>query len=95
MNIDPKDSLETNPKTSLLNKGDINISTHTTSLKRPMKKALLLGFNNVGKSALATKFVFDYFQENNHNSSVEENFKKTIKFSLVFSFEFLKIVVIW
>ena len=57
-----------------------------STMRRPVKKILLLGFNNVGKSALATKFVCDYFQENS-NSTIEENFKKTVKY--------LKIIKIW
>lgn len=80
MNTDSKDSLsfDNDHKNSLLNK-DAAATTHTHSLKRPIKKVMLLGFNNVGKSALAIKFVYDYFQENNHNSAIEENYKKTIK----------------
>ena len=82
MNPDSKDSIDNNDiKNSLLIK-DIpnNSTTHNNSIRRPVKKVLLLGFSNVGKSALANKFVFDYFPENNHNSSIEENFKKTIKY---------------
>ena len=80
MNPDLKDpNFENERKNSLLTK-DLSVPSHTHSLKRPAKKVLLLGFNNVGKSALAIKFVHDYFQDNNFNSSIEENYRKTIKF---------------
>jgi len=75
MNSNVKDSVDN--EQPLLKNG--NISTHTSSVRRPFKKVLLLGYNDVGKSALVTKFVFDYFQENNHNSSIEENYRKTVK----------------
>lgn len=79
MNYDQNESsLCTDQKSSLLKDGS-TVTIHPNAMKRPTKKVMLLGFNNVGKSSLANKFVFDYFQENNHNSAIEENFKKTVK----------------
>lgn len=62
--------------------------TRDTLLKKPMtptlskrvtKKIMLLGYNNVGKSAMANKFIHDYFPTTINNSSIEEQYKKTIK----------------
>lgn len=74
MNI--KESSEYDQKASLLREPAV-VTTH---LRRPNKKVLLLGFNNVGKSAIALKYVFDYFQENGHSSTIEETYKKTVKY---------------
>ena len=80
--MNPRESGDNEQQGPLLPKDSNDSSTHVAStMRRPFKKILLLGFNNVGKSALATKFVCDYFQENNVNPTIEENFKKTVKYS--------------
>lgn len=68
-------------KDSLLNKPKPDNRSTVASFKRPTKKIMLLGFNSVGKTSLAIKFLQDVFPNaSSANSVVEENYKKMMTY---------------